>query len=317
VDGFAGTVAAMGDGPVVDGPVADGRAVDGPVAEGPEVDRRAVDRRAVDRPAAEERAADFPAVPGRDDCHIWAVTGPEARPAHEYLLSLLDTAERARAARFRDRAAGEVFVVSRAAQRVLAGRYLGLAPATVTIERNCQHCGDPRHGRPRIAAAEAGEAGLDYSVTHTGELLLLAYVTHGLVGIDVEAADRRIGTARLARYALTPAEAALVSAAPRANQAAVFCRLWTRKEALVKLTGHGLAAPLSSVDVTADTVPPGVSGSPPGWPASPVTLTDLELGGVLPDNARRYIAAAATTGPAGRRITIRPAATLLAPPATT
>jgi 4'-phosphopantetheinyl transferase len=310
--GFAGTVAAMGDGPVADGPVADGPVADGPVADGP-----VADGPGVDRPAVDGRAADFPAAPGRDDCHIWAVTGPEARPAHEYLLSLLDPAERARAARFRDRVAGELFVVSRAAQRVLAGRYLGLTPATVTIERNCQHCGDPRHGRPRIAAADAGEAGLDYSVTHTGELLLLAYVTHGLVGIDVEAADRRLGTARLTRYALTPAEAALVSAAPRANQAAVFCRLWTRKEALVKLTGHGLAVPLSSVDVIADTVPAGLGGRPNGWPASPVTLTDLELGGALPDSARRYVAAAAATGPASRRITIRPAAALLAPPATT
>lgn len=257
----------------------------------------------------------FPPRPGPDECHVWAAAAPDLDPVHEYLLSLLDPAERAGASRHRSRQAARLFVASRAAQRILAGRYLGREPASVIIDRRCRHCGDPSHGRPVIAGSgddQDQQRGLDYSVTHAGQLLLLAYVSHGLVGIDAEAAGRRAGTGRLARYALSPAEAALVSAAPDETRHAVFGRLWTRKEAVLKLTGHGIAAPLRSVDVTADTVPAGPSAGPRGWPAGPVRVTDLDLG-VIRDAGRGYIAAVAATGPA-RRMTIRPAAGFLVRP---
>ena len=93
----------------------------------------------------------------------------------------------------------------------------------------------------------------------------------------------------------------------------MFCRLWTRKEAVLKLTGHGLSLPLRSVDATADTVPAGPMAGRRGWPAEPIRLTDLDLGGVTPGTAGEYIAAIVAAGPA-RRVTIRPAAGFLIPP---
>jgi 4'-phosphopantetheinyl transferase len=264
--------------------------------------------------SAAPQVAGFPPPPGPDECHVWAVAAGELEPAHEFLLSLLDPPERARASRHRSRQAAQLFVASRAAQRILAGRYLSRGPASVTIDRRCRHCGDPCHGRPLIGVGADGpdqQHSLDYSVTHAGQLLLVAYVSDGLVGVDAEPADRRVGIERLARYALSPAEAALVSAAPDERQRAVFCRLWTRKEAVLKLTGRGLGAGLRSVDVSADTVPAGLATGRGGWPAGPVRLTDLDLRGVNPDKTREYVAALAATGPA-RRVTIRRAAGFLA-----
>lgn len=240
------------------------------------------------------------------------VTAAELEPLHEYMLSLLDPDERTRAARSRRRLAGQLFVASRATQRMLAGRYLGRDPATVMIDRRCRHCGDDQHGRPRIAGADAdtdaARSGLDFSVTHTGELLLLGYVSHGQVGIDAEEADRHPKTAGLARFTLTAAEADLLAATPETCRDQAFCRLWVRKEALLKLTGHGIAVRLRSIDVTMDAIPAGSAEGIPGWPASPVELTDLRLG------IREYVAAIATTLPA-RRVTIRQAAPFLTAPA--
>lgn len=68
------------------------------------------------------RAAAFPSAPGRDECHLWTVTLPELQEVQEYLASLLDDAERARADRARHDIARGLFVTSRAAQRVLAER---------------------------------------------------------------------------------------------------------------------------------------------------------------------------------------------------
>lgn len=253
------------------------------------------------------RAAGFPPLPARDECHVWMVTASELDAGQEHLLSLLEPDERARADRYRSRLASQLFMASRAAQRMLAGRYLGRDPASVVIDRRCQHCGDEQHGRPRIAGADAERSGLDFSVTHTGELLLVAHVSHGHVGIDAEEADRRPKTGGLVRFAMTPAEADLLAAAPGACRDQAFCRLWVRKEALLKLTGHGIAVRLRSIDVTRDEIPAGSAAGIPGWPVSAVQLTDLSLG--TPD----YAAAIATTLPA-RRVTVRQAAPFLTAP---
>jgi 4'-phosphopantetheinyl transferase len=282
------------------------------------------------------RVADLPPWPGPDECHVWTVTGPELDATHEHLLSLLDSAERARAERYRHRSAYRLFVASRAAQRVLAGEYLGREPTDVVIDRHCPHCGDDGHGRPRLAGVDGG---LDFSVAHTERLLLIAYVSRGLVGVDVEAADREVGENRLVDFTLTPAEAALVSAAPQTARAAAFHRLWTRKEAVLKLTGHGLAVPLRSVDVSADIGPVALPGAPAGWPGRPIRLTDLRLRGeptgadtAVPGetatgtprqaaavrsgaagDVREYVVAVATTD-AARRMIVRSAAPQLARP---
>lgn len=274
------------------------------------------------------RVTDFPSWPATHECHVWAATVPEINPVHEYLLSLLDPAERDRATRYRDPAAMRLHVASRAAQRLLTARYLGRDPASVTITRRCPHCGHDGHGRPTAAEPDGRPPGLEFSVTHTGELLLLAYVSHGLVGIDAEAAGRPITRAGLVDFALTQAEAALVPAGPATDRAAAFHRLWTRKEAVLKLTGYGLAVPLRSIDVTGETCRP-VTDLPdaPAWPRDPVHLADLRLSelavpsatapaGTAPAGGRGYIAAVATTGPP-RQVVLRPAAPFLtetAPP---
>jgi 4'-phosphopantetheinyl transferase len=266
------------------------------------------------------RATALPSSPGPDECHVWTVTGPELDATPEHLLSLLDPGETARAERYRDRSAHRLFVASRAAQRVLAGEYLGREPAEVVIDRHCPHCGDDAHGRPRLAGVDGG---LDFSVAHTEGMLLIAYVSHGLVGVDVEAADRDVSRGKLDRligFALTPAEASLVSAVPEARRAAAFHRLWTRKEAALKLTGHGLTVPLRSIDVSADIGPAGLPGTPDGRLGRPIRLADLRLRGepgAVPGEAardvREYIVAVATTG-AARRMIIRSAASRLARP---
>lgn len=172
-----------------------------------------------------------------------------------------------------------MFIASRLSQRLLAAHYLGTTPAAVTIVRDCQHCGGD-HGRPRVPGAS-----WDYSVTHAGDWLVLAVVGQGLVGVDLELTPQR-DVVDLATSTLTPAERTGLAAAP--DPADEFVRLWTRKEAVVKLTGHGLAAELTRLDVTGPAA--AVTQPPAGWPAVPIHLLDLPW-------AAGARAALATTGP--------------------
>ncbi|MFF9625764.1 4'-phosphopantetheinyl transferase family protein [Streptomyces griseosporeus] len=174
------------------------------------------------------------------------------------------------------------FVLSRALQRALGARHLGVPADRVEISRACAHCPDPGHGKPHFTAAPE----LDYSVSHTRGLIVLAASTGTRVGVDVESGSREIEPAGMARLLASESELrALPSAADREPRE--LFRLWARKEAVVKLTGHGLLqVPFTALSVDGSVA--RLDAPPAGWPAGPVHLTDLALG----DGA---VAALATT----------------------
>lgn len=213
------------------------------------------------------------------DVWLFDLAGRDVAP----LLALLDDGERARADRYVSEPARRLFVASRAAQRVLAARYLTTDPHRVRLDRRCPTCGSTEHGRPTLPDARD----LDFSVSHTGELVALAFRRGGRVGLDLEALDRRVDVAGLGPTVLTHREAARLGAVADDQVRAAFYRLWTRKEATLKLAGHGLTVPLTDLDVTGELAE--VAPEPDGWPAAPVRLTDLSITG-------GYAAALATTG---------------------
>jgi 4'-phosphopantetheinyl transferase len=202
-------------------------------------------------------------LPAPGTCHLWSAPTTE-QPGY---AGLLDEAERCRVDRFKLASARSAFIASRAGQRLVVGHYLGLPAGSVTIARDCRHCG-AEHGRPYVR-----DAPLDFSVSHTKGWLLVAVVADGKVGVDVEVVTAARAADELARQVLGPAEQERFLLLPRSERAAAFIRAWTRKEAAVKLTGHGIAAPFRHLDVTSDLAT--TSLPPPGWPADPIHLRDL------------------------------------------
>lgn len=110
---------------------------------------------------------------------------------------------------------------------------------------------DPEAILTNLRATEGGKpyaegVRFDFSPTHTAGLVALAIGDCGPIGLDAEAPRSR-DVSRLARAAdrwFTPAENRRVQSAiqNRPQEAeAVFLRVWTAKEALVKRTGAGLA----------------------------------------------------------------------------
>ncbi|WP_410573323.1 4'-phosphopantetheinyl transferase family protein [Amycolatopsis sp. cmx-4-61] len=206
---------------------------------------------------------------------VWLVP---IRPRPSW-LGLLSEAERARAARLAATPAGDVFVTSRALQRLWGAAAVGVPPAEVAVDRSCEHCGDPGHGRPRLTGAPA------FSVSHTGRWLLLTTAERGRIGADIEDPAAAADPAGLAGVVLSAAEHREFSAAP-AERAGRLLTAWTRKEAAMKLAGLGLAAAPARVDVRGSLALSDV----PGWPRDPVHLRPL----AAPDG---HVAALATTVP--------------------
>ncbi|MDQ7808696.1 4'-phosphopantetheinyl transferase superfamily protein [Amycolatopsis sp. A133] len=212
--------------------------------------------------------------PGHVD--VWLVP---VRPRPQW-LGLLDDAERARATRLAATPAGDVFTASRALQRLWGAAVLGVPPAEVVFDRSCEHCADPGHGPPRLAGAPA------FSVSHTGQWLLLAVAGAGRIGADIEDPAAAADPAGLAAVVLSAAEHREFSTADPAEGPTRLLTAWTRKEAAMKLAGLGLAAAPSRVEVWGPLARSGVSG----WPREPVHLRSLAVPG-------GHVAALATTVP--------------------
>lgn len=114
-------------------------------------------------------------------------------------------------------------------RRVL-GRYLHLPAAEIRLARG-------EHGKPRLSDQESG---LQFNLSHSGSLALVAVSCGREVGVDVEELKPGRNLVALAARALEPAEAEAVRAASEDDRARVFYELWTAHEARLKCLGIGL-----------------------------------------------------------------------------
>jgi 4'-phosphopantetheinyl transferase len=194
-------------------------------------------------------------------CEVWWArpVAPDAAPA---LVALLDGIERARLARFRRPADAARYLAAHALTRLVLAGAVGRGAGELAFDRTCR-CGE-QHGKPTLPG------GPGFSFTHAGDRVGLA-VHDGPVGLDVEQVRPLHDLAAMAAHACSPAESV-------ADEAAFFT-LWTRKEALLKATGEGLATPMTSITL-------GVAGvadwAGPGAPDGPVWLHDLRPGPEYP-----------------------------------
>jgi len=214
-----------------------------------------------------------------DGGQLWWASAGAAGP---HLLDLLDDEERRRAAGLRRDADRRLFVVAHALTRIVAAHHVGCGPREIGLGRR----DDDPHGKPQFTGAAAG---LRFSLSHCGDRVLVAFGRGVELGVDVE----RVGpwTQELAETVLCPSELRELMALAPPLRAWGLCRCWTRKEAILKATGHGLSIEPAQIAVSAPTEAPAlVRWSGPGRPALPVQLHDLGVGG------DGYTAAMATLG---------------------
>ncbi|WAZ25625.1 4'-phosphopantetheinyl transferase superfamily protein [Streptomyces cinnabarinus] len=154
--------------------------------------------------------------------------GPLPPGGHAVCLGRLD--EWARGA-----SAGEPVVRARSSGSRLLLRHAvaaadGTPPHHVVLDQD-------GHGRPVLRAP----AGLDVSISHTADVLVVGVARGRRIGVDVEARDRPLLAPGLAEKFCHPEELAELRELPPAERNALLVRLWTLKEAYTKALGVGLA----------------------------------------------------------------------------
>lgn len=195
-------------------------------------------------------AATTPELAG---CTVWWADRVD-RPGLERLLSAEELRRADRLARSEDRSR---YITGRVLLRLALSSRLDLSPARIGIRQLCRVCGSREHGRPEVVDAD-----LAVSIAHAGDRVGVAVLDHGQVGLDVETLERLPGTggAALAAVALAPEEKQAYDQLPPLERDMAALTWWTRKEALLKATGWGVAVPPAHLHVSAPDCPPALVG---------------------------------------------------------
>ena len=154
-------------------------------------------------------------------------------------------------------------VVARAALRIAPGRALDLPARRLSFEVL-------PGGKPGLSPRLARQ--LQFNLTRSGDLCLIAVSQQACVGVDVEEVREFPELDAVAGSRLAPEEGSAVLACSGEERVRSFYRCWTRKEAYLKGLGIGLVAEPDSVAVSVGGTP--AITRPEGEPWS---LCDLDL----------------------------------------
>ena len=187
---------------------------------------------------------DVPPALSTNVTHVWRIPlhQSEAVDAHEAVLSN-DEQERVR--RFFFPHHGRRYAIAHSALRQILAAYDNVDPRALQFSTG-------EHGKPEfVVGGVINPQELHFNLSHSGDLALLAVARHGAVGVDVERWRTNVQHLEIAERFFSPYERdALRGLSTEDAILRGFFSTWSRKEAYLKATGHGIARGLHHFDVT-------------------------------------------------------------------
>jgi 4'-phosphopantetheinyl transferase len=176
-----------------------------------------------------------------DEIHLWIVQLDRC-PINDS-WHLLSADEQNRAGRFRFEVDKVRFANGRSALRRILGRYLGAPAESLRFRYNA-------HGKPELSQSQQA---IQFNVTHSRGIALIALVRNIAIGVDLEAVRNDLSIGDLSKGVLSRRELERFRATPPEAQQVEFFKAWVVKEAFVKAIGKGLSVAPNSLE--ADSLP--------------------------------------------------------------
>ena len=142
---------------------------------------------------------------------------------------------------------------------LLLGAYLGAPGKSIRLVRSPA-------GKPGLAP-EWAKQGLHFSLSHSGQWLLIGTTRHVPIGVDIEHERRMVRARDLSDRFFAAPERQHLAPLDEPDLSLEFLRLWTAKEALIKAAGVGIAGHVGRVVVSNGTTGLVPAELPQDWPA--------------------------------------------------
>jgi len=204
---------------------------------------------------------------GINEVKIWhgKVTVEDAN--YQAYWRVLDETEQIQAQKFKNALLHNRYVEIHGRLRNLLATTLNQSPEKISIKK-------AEHGKPYLADYPE----LAFNLSHTADRLMIAVGKDCQLGVDVEICKPRVNLPGLVNKCFAEEEIAYWTQLPETQKNQAFYRYWTRKEAFVKATGHGIALGLDQCVINPENPAqflriPGKFGMPLTW-----HVLDIELG---------------------------------------
>jgi 4'-phosphopantetheinyl transferase len=175
-----------------------------------------------------------------NEIHIWSADLAISEAQLSDKFALLSPDEIKRANRFRFPIHKQRFIAARSMLRNLIGLYTGVLPEEIIFSY------DP-NGKPFLQFPDLTR--IKFNLSHSDDVAVYAFTLDHPIGIDIEKIESGYNAEVTERF-FTPQENAALLNLPPEERPAGFYRIWSRKEAVIKAVGKGLAIPLSSFSVS-------------------------------------------------------------------
>jgi len=180
---------------------------------------------------------------------------------------VLDEAEQMHAGKIKNALLHKRYVEVHGRLRNLLAKILNQSPEKIRIKK-------AEHGKPYLADYPE----LAFNLSHTADRLMIAVGRDCQLGVDIEICKPRVNLSGLVNKCFAEEEIAYWTQLPETQKNQAFYRYWTRKEAFVKATGHGIALGLDQCVINPEKPTeflrvPDLCGQASAW-----HVLDIELG---------------------------------------
>jgi 4'-phosphopantetheinyl transferase len=174
---------------------------------------------------------------------IWIIPLDPPDHALDDAWALLSKAERSQAGRFKFPEIQRRYVMAHAGLRKVLAVYIPKKPEAILYEVN-------PFGKPALVGRST-PGNIQFNLSHSGELALVAVSRDMPVGIDVEGIKALTDHLRIAERYFSPDEKAALKLTDPSKSHEAFIQLWAGKEAFIKARGNGLSLPLDQFSLAA------------------------------------------------------------------
>ncbi len=168
-------------------------------------------------------------APGRGTVHIWSARIADLYRYYPSLSAVVSLDEVNRASGFKRREDARNYIVRHGMVRTILGHYTNQDPALVQFIRGIT-------GKPYLDP-ETNQHDIRFSFSHTDERICLGISQKSSIGLDIVKIDSRYPFSEAGQYIFSQGERRWISDTAPGDRMLRFFRIWSLKEALLKING--------------------------------------------------------------------------------
>lgn len=163
---------------------------------------------------------------------VWLFHLNLAQPRINQFYPLLSAEEKGRSERLINFIHRKRMIAAHGFMRTVLASYLQRPAQSLEFTR-------ANRGKPSLKPL-SNEPDIQFNLSHSHNLAILAVAINQALGIDLEFMDRKHEWKKIIHRFFSNREQAAIFSLPEAQQEQAFYQVWTRKEAHMKVTGQGL-----------------------------------------------------------------------------